>query len=244
MSETNTPPAGMRAVTKKSALPIYAVGAVWLIWALLFPLYSATHYLLCAAISLMAYAILSKAIPDTVTYEKIPVQATGYASADELLKAGDQYLRDISAVAAKIENPEVRAKADKLGGTCQRIFDYVRQNPKSADGLRKFMNYYLPTLQKLLTTYELMEEQGVEGENITASKARISQMLDTMDLAFLKQLDALFGDTALDIDTDITVMEGMLAQEGLTDAGQMPQPEPVQPMQEETFQVGDIKLEL
>ena len=244
MSETNTPPAGMRAVTKKSALPIYAVGAVWLIWALLFPLYSATHYLLCAAISLLAYAILSKAIPDTVTYEKIPVQATGYASADELLKAGDQYLRDISTVAAKIENPEVRAKSDKLGGTCQRIFDYVRQNPKSADSLRKFMNYYLPTLQKLLTTYELMEEQGVEGENITASKARISQMLDTMDLAFLKQLDALFGDTALDIDTDITVMEGMLAGEGLTDEGKMPQAEPVAPMQEETFQVGDIKLEL
>ena len=244
MSETNTPPAGMRAVTKKSALPIYAVGAVWLIWALLFPLYSATHYLLCAAISLLAYAILSKAIPDTVTYEKIPVQATGYASADELLKAGDQYLRDISAVAAKIESPEVRAKAEKLGGTCQRIFDYVRQNPKSADSLRKFMNYYLPALQKLLTTYELMEEQGVEGENITASKARISQMLDTMDLAFLKQLDALFGDTALDIDTDITVMEGMLAGEGLTDEGKMPQAEPVAPKQEETFQVGDIKLEL
>lgn len=244
MSDTHTPPAGMRAVTKKSALPVYAVGVVWLLWALLFPLYSVTHYLLCAVVSLVAYAVLSKAIPDSVTYEKIPVQATGYATADDLLKASDQYLRDISAVSAKIENADVRQKADKLGGTCQRIFDYVRQNPKSADGLRKFMNYYLPTLQKLLTTYELMEEQGVEGENITASKARISQMLDTMDLAFLKQLDALFGDTALDIDTDITVMEGMLAQEGLTDAGQMPQPEPVQPMQEETFQVGDIKLEL
>lgn len=244
MSDTHTPPAGMRAVTKKSALPVYAVGVVWLVWALLFPLYSVTHYLLCAAVSLVAYAVLSKVIPDSVTYEKIPVQATGYATADDLLKAGDQYLRDISAIAAKIEHAEVRQKADKLGGTCQRIFDYVRQNPKSADGLRKFMNYYLPTLQKLLTTYELMEEQGVEGENITASKARITQMLDTMDLAFLKQLDALFGDTALDIDTDITVMEGMLAQEGLTDEGKMPQAEPVQPMQEETFQVGDIKLEL
>jgi alkyl hydroperoxide reductase subunit AhpF len=73
---------------------------------------------MCAAVSLLAYAILSKAIPDTVTYEKIPVQATGYATADDLLKAGDQYLRDISAVSAKIENAEVRAKADKLGGTC------------------------------------------------------------------------------------------------------------------------------
>ena len=244
MSEAKTPPAGMRAVTKKSALPIYAIGGIWLIWALLFPLYSATHYLMCAAVSLLAYAILSKAIPDTVTYEKIPVQATGYATADDLLKAGDQYLRDISAVSAKIENAEVRAKADKLGGTCQRIFDYVRQNPKSADGLRKFMNYYLPTLHKLLTTYELMEAQGVEGENITASKARISQMLDTMDAAFRKQLDALFGDTALDIDTDITVMEGMMAQEGLTDAGKMPTPEAIKPLQEETFQAGHIKLEL
>ena len=136
------------------------------------------------------------------------------------------------------------ADIQQVAGTCQRIFDYVRQNPKSADELRKFMNYYLPTLEKLVKTYELMEEQGVEGENITASKERISQMLDTMDLAFEKQLDALFGDTALDIDTDITVMEGMMAQEGLTDAGKMPAPEEIKPLQEETFQAGDIKLEL
>ena len=142
--------------------------------------------------------------------------------ADALLQTGAGHLQRISATAAQIENPAIRQKADKLGGTCQRIFDYVRQNPKSARSLRKFLNYYLPTLQKLLTTYELMEEQGVEGENITASKTRISEMLDTMDQAFEKQLDALFGDTALDIDTDITVMEGMLAQEGLTENGKMP----------------------
>lgn len=244
MSDTRTPPAGMRAVTKKSALPIYAIGAVWLLWALLFPLHRISDYLLCAGISCMAYAVLSKVIPDTVTYEKIPVQATGYESADALLKAGDGYLESIAALSAKIENAEVRAKVDKLGGTCQRIFDYVRQNPKSADGLRKFMNYYLPTLEKLVKTYELMEEQGVEGENISASKTRISQMLDTMDLAFEKQLDALFGDTALDIDTDITVMENLMAQEGLTDEGKLPEMETPAPLQEETFQAGDIKLEL
>lgn len=244
MSDTRTPPAGMRAVTKKSALPIYAIGAVWLLWALLFPLYRISDYLLCAGISCLAYAVLSKVIPDTVTYEKIPVQATGYESADALLKAGDGYLESIADLSAKIENAEVRAKVDKLGGTCQRIFDYVRQNPKSADGLRKFMNYYLPTLEKLVKTYELMEEQGVEGENISAAKIRISQMLDTMDLAFEKQLDALFGDTALDIDTDITVMENLMAQEGLTDEGKLPGMETPAPLQEETFQAGDIKLEL
>lgn len=244
MSNPQTPPAGTRAVTKKSALPIYAIGIIWLLWALLFPLYRLSDFLLCAGISLAAFAILSKVIPDQVTYEKIPVPVTGYDSADELLKAGDAHLDAIASLSARIEAPEIRTKVDKLGSTCQRIFDYVRQNPKSADNLRKFMNYYLPTLEKLVKTYELMEEQGVEGENITASKARISHMLDTMDLAFKKQLDALFGDTALDIDTDITVMEGMMAQEGLTDAGKMPQAEAPAPLQEETFQAGDIKLEL
>lgn len=244
MSNPQSVPAGMRAVTKKSALPIYAIGLVWLLWALLFPLYRISQFLLCGIISFAAYLILSKVIPDSVTYEKIPVAVTGYDSADALLKAGTDHLEAIAALSAKIENPQIRAKVDNLGGTCQRIFDYVRQNPKSADRLRKFMNYYLPTLEKLVKTYELMEEQGVEGENITASKARITEMLDTMSVAFEKQLDALFGDTALDIDTDITVMEGMMAQEGLTDTGKMPEITPIEPLQEEVFQAGDIQLKL
>ena len=244
MSDPKIPPAGMRAVTKKSVLPIYAIGAVWVLWSLFFPLYSLSHYIPCLIVSLAVFLVLTKVIPDKVTYEPIPVQVTGYESADELLKAGDAHLRTVRELSAKIDNTDVRAKVDRLGGTCQRIFDYVRQNPKTADELRKFMNYYLPTLEKLVKTYELMEEQGVEGENITASKERISTMLDTMDAAFRKQLDALFGDTALDIDTDITVMEGMMAQEGLTDAGKMPTPEEIKPLQEETFQVGGIKLEL
>lgn len=217
MSNTQAPPAGTRAVTKKSALPIYAVGLVWLGWALLFPLHKPHHYLLCAGLSLAAYFVLSRLFPGQVVYEELPQTPTGDAQADQLLEEGQKRLNQISQTAAGIQQESVREKIASLAGTCQRIFDYVRQNPKSAAGLRKFLNYYLPTLQKLTDTYALLEKQGVEGENITASKNRIDQMLTTMDAAFLKQLDALFGDTALDIDTDITVMEGMLAQEGLAE---------------------------
>lgn len=45
--------------------------------------------------------------------------------------------------------------------------------------------------------------------------------MDTISAAFDKQLDALYGEEALDISTDITVMEQMLAREGLSD-NQMP----------------------
>ena len=216
MSTEKTVPAGMRAVTKKNVLPVYVIGIVWLLWALLFPLYKFSHFLICGAVSMLAYLIASRAVSDVVTYEKIPEVHTGEATADELLKAGNQYLTDISAAEDSITGTAVREKIDRLKSTCSRIFAFVQEHPKSAGGLRKFMSYYLPTLQKLVSTYALMEKQGVEGENITSSKARIEQMLDTMDTAFEKQLDALFGDTALDIDTDITVMEGMMAKEGLT----------------------------
>ncbi len=37
----------------------------------------------------------------------------------------------------------------------------------------------------------------------------------TISQAFDRQLDALFGEEALDISTDITVMEQMLQREGL-----------------------------
>ena len=39
--------------------------------------------------------------------------------------------------------------------------------------------------------------------------------MDTLVLAFDKQLDSLFGAEAMDISTDITVLENLLAQEGL-----------------------------
>ena len=45
----------------------------------------------------------------------------------------------------------------------------------------------------------------------------IEDMLDTAIEAFKKQLDSLFANQALDIETDISVMNQMLAREGLSD---------------------------
>ena len=60
-----------------------------------------------------------------------------------------------------------------------------------------------------------MGAAGVSGENIDGTMGKIESMMGTVVRAFDKQLDALFGDEALDISTDITVLENLLAQEGL-----------------------------
>ena len=45
----------------------------------------------------------------------------------------------------------------------------------------------------------------------------INEMLDAAIVAYKKQLDSLFANQALDIETDIAVMNAMLDREGLSD---------------------------
>ena len=70
---------------------------------------------------------------------------------------------------------------------------------------------------KLLNAYADMDAQPVQGETILASKREIEETLDTLNLAFEKLLDSIFKDTALDVSSDISVLNTLLAQEGLTD---------------------------
>jgi hypothetical protein len=79
------------------------------------------------------------------------------------------------------------------------------------------MDYYLPTTLKLLNSYDRMSATGVSGENIDTTLAKVEGMMRTIVAAFEKQLDSLYGADALDISTDITVLETMMAREGLTE---------------------------
>ena len=118
-----------------------------------------------------------------------------------------------------IPGEEISAKISRMEMLVDRIFDRVEQNPESVSDIRKLMEYYLPTTIKLLEAYEELDSQPVQGENIISSKQEIEKTLDTLNTAFEKLLDDLFQDTAWDLSSDISVLQTMLAQEGLTDDG-------------------------
>lgn len=80
------------------------------------------------------------------------------------------------------------------------------------------MEYYLPTTVKLLHAYEELDAQPIQGANILSSKKEIEDTLDTINQAFENLLDSFFQDAAWDISSDISVLQAMLAQEGLTNS--------------------------
>ncbi len=83
--------------------------------------------------------------------------------------------------------------------------------------MNRLMDYYLPMTVKLLNAYEEMDSQPVQGENITSSKKEIEETIDTLNVAFEKLLDSIFEDRAMDVSSDISVLNTVLAQEGLTE---------------------------
>lgn len=129
-------------------------------------------------------------------------------------------LQEIRAVNDAIPDPVMSEKIDRIGEITGKILDYQRQHPGQESQLRSFLSYYLPTTLKILRAYAQLDAQGVEGENISAAKARIEGMMDKVVEGFEKQLDKLFQDSAMDISSDVSVLEKMLEKDGLSGSGQ------------------------
>ncbi len=135
----------------------------------------------------------------------------------ETLEKGEFYIRCIRRANDAIPGEEVSAKLDRLESVVREIFARVKAQPSQLPELRKFIEYYLPTTQKLVETYRDFDAQPTQGPQIAAAKAEIEKTLDTIAGAFEQLLDSLFRDAAMDVSADITVLKTLLAQEGLTD---------------------------
>ena len=213
----------MAKQVKRSVAPIYLAGAVWLIFALFFSLHQVWDYLLCGAVSI-GVLIAGRAVFPDKTYEvpdpkpKEPEKpkTTGNPEIDALVKERDRAVSEMRRLNDAIEDAKLSRQIDHLEAVTRKIIALVVTEPKKLPQIRKFMSYYLPTTLKILNSYDRMGSAGVDGENISATKQKIEAMMDTIVTAYDKQLDALYGEEALDISTDITVMEQMLQQEGLS----------------------------
>lgn len=135
----------------------------------------------------------------------------------ETVEAGKAYVHQINDARIKLADPETAGKLLHMEAVVSKIIEYIMNHPDQRGEVRKFIEYYLPTTIKLINAYLEFEHQPVQGENITTAKKEIKVTLDTINNAFENLLDGLFKDVAWDISSDISVLETMLAQEGLTE---------------------------
>jgi hypothetical protein len=136
--------------------------------------------------------------------------------AEEPKNRYDAIIAEIHKLNDDIADEAVSEKIDKIETLTKKIFRIVEDKPEKLPEIKSFMSYYLPTTLKLLRSYSDFERQGVSGENINATKERIEKILDTLVSGFSQQLDQLFKTDAMDISSDIDVLETMMKKDGLS----------------------------
>lgn len=158
--------------------------------------------------------------------EPVSREAPAQPTPKEAQEGYSGILRNIRHANDRIADPELSRKIDRLEQVSAQIFKEVEEHPEKRSSIHTFFDYYLPTTQKLLDTYADFEETGVEGENLREAKERIEQTMDLIVAGFEHQLDQLYSADAMDVASDIKVMEAMLKRDTASVAKDFGYPDP------------------
>jgi len=204
----------MKTVKVTSAFPYYLAAAVWIAFGLIVPLYSLGSIILCAGISIAAYLAGGLIFKGRTIDVEMPPD-TGDAELNRQITEGRRNLASLKSLGGDISSEAVSGQLARMEAAGMKIFAEIERNTAKANQVRKFMSYYLPTSVKLLNHYHTLMNVGGSGEHIGQSMESIERSLMMIAVAFEKQLDNLYRADALDITTDIQVLETMMAAEGL-----------------------------
>lgn len=140
----------------------------------------------------------------------------GEGKVDSILEIGKSYVTEIATYLPNLSEA-IKTDVTRLLSIVREIFNQVKKDPTKADELSKFMDYYLPTTVSLLKRYIEFSESEVATESQRNAMNEIEKTIKTIDDAFLKLLNEMYGNVAMDINSDITVLTTMLKREGLLD---------------------------
>lgn len=134
----------------------------------------------------------------------------------EMLEVGEQYITKLQGYSSLIKDKNISKKLVTMQNVVSMIFHEIDVNPNQARSLGMFLNYYLPTTEKLLDTYVTLDEKGISGNNVTRTKKEIEEAINTILVAFERILEKLYEEQEMDIASDIEAMELSMKQEGLS----------------------------
>ncbi|MDD4105939.1 MAG: hypothetical protein GX123_05025 [Clostridiales bacterium] len=198
---------------------IVTAGVTAVIYSAIFRVFGFGSFLFMAGVSALtgyiAY-VMGSGLDTSIkapTKEDLPI--TGNEAVDLLVKRGQDMLRQIRKENDRIPDPVLSRQIDEMESVSNKIFRTVIEQPSKAPQIRRFMDYYLPTTLKMLSSYRRMDEQNIQGNNAEKTKKKIEDAMEVVLSAFKKQLDTLYQNDMLDISSDIDVLETLLKQDSL-----------------------------
>ena len=134
---------------------------------------------------------------------------------DQMVAEGMDAVKKLHELNDNIPGEVITKKLSTLEDLLKQMFNRVKQHPEQMDRMHKLMDYYLPTMLKLVEAYDEYDKVTAPGKEIIQAKEEIERTLDTINEAFVQLLNNLFQDSVWDVTSDAQVLTTMLTQEGL-----------------------------
>ena len=203
-------------IRKKPVLPLWLAALAWPVGALVFPVYTLWGLAATAALSVVVCFVAARLCPVRIVTREVPY-ATGSEDVDAMLAGIEKNLDALHALNDAIPDAKLSAEMDRMERAGRGILQAVEANPDKASQIDRFARYYLPEVVKIMAAYARMEQGGIKGDNADQIQSEVRANAATMATAFENQLDSLYSAEAMDISTDIQVLDTILKSQNLAD---------------------------
>ena len=204
----------LQEIRKKPVLPLWLAALAWPVGALIFPVYTLWGLAATAVLSLAVYLVSGRFCPDRIQYREMPY-ATGSEDVDAMLTGIEKNLDALHALYDAIPDALLCRYMDRMERGGRGILKAVEAAPDKAPQIDRFARYYLPEVVKIMGAYARMEQGGIRGDNAEQIQSEVRANAATMATAFENQLDGLYSAEAMDISTDIQVLDTILKSQNL-----------------------------
>ena len=115
------------------------------------------------------------------------------------------------------QRPQTAMQLEEICRIYRCILYALARRPEVLPKLQRFFGYYVPTLKKFCAAYVELTGQAQTTAAPTAEKTmhELESAFASLEQAFRKKVDELYGAVELDISSDISVLEAMLQKDGL-----------------------------
>ena len=125
--------------------------------------------------------------------------------------------KEIYNLISKVESPTTKKNLSNIYDTVNKIVATVEENPKKANSLGNFFDYYLPVLIKIVNKYDEVENQKLLSNEGKEFMTKADKMISDTNKAFQTVLSNLYEKDIIDADADMKVYNIMLKADGIVD---------------------------
>lgn len=121
-------------------------------------------------------------------------------------------LMNLRRVVMGIHIFDVREKANEVTAQIDKILQTLKEKPEKIPSTRQCLNYYIPTLNSVLTNFSNLDSKGQLTDEM---KEKTKTFLTDVKAALVQHYSNLFNEDKLDMEVDMEAMTIALKRDGL-----------------------------